>query len=237
MRLEALERSRSAFIANASHELRTPLTALGGYLELLTEGGLTDAERSEFLDTMGEQVQRLTKLATDLLDLSRLDAGRMTVISETVDLAVVGDLLGTEFGPRATSTGHQLEVTVTGMFANADEERVLQIGRILVENAIVHTAAGSTIRVTTEAAGAAARLVVTDDGAGIPPEARQQIFERFYRLDGTVASGSGLGLAIARELAELMGGQIEVESGAGSTRFALVLPVEVGDRGREPVLV
>jgi two-component system OmpR family sensor kinase len=186
---------------------------------------------------MREQVSRLTKLATDLLDLSRLDAGRMTVISETVDLAVVGELLGTEFGPRAASTRHELEVSVSGVFANADEERVLQIGRILIENAIVHTGPGSTIRLSTEADGRAARLVVTDDGAGIPSEARQQIFERFYRLDGTVASGSGLGLAIARELAELMGGRIEVESGRGATRFALVLPAEAGDRGREPAFV
>ena len=79
VRLDALDRARGEFIANASHELRTPLTALGGYLELLTEGGLTEAERSEFLETMGEQVQRLTKLATDLLDLSRLDAGGFMV--------------------------------------------------------------------------------------------------------------------------------------------------------------
>jgi signal transduction histidine kinase len=237
LRLASLERARAEFIANASHELRTPLFSLAGFLELV-EGEDLDAEtRAEFVSTMREQVSRLTKLATDLLDLSRLDAGRMTVISETVDLGVVGDLLGTEFGPRALSTGHQLDVAVTGVFANADEERVLQIGRILIENAIVHTAVGSTIRLSTEAAGSTARLVVTDDGAGIPSEARQQIFERFYRLDGTVASGSGLGLAIARELAELMGGRIEVESEAESTRFALVLPLEVGDRGREPALV
>ena len=85
-RLDALDRARSAFIANASHELRTPLTALGGYLELLTEGGLTEAERDEFLDTMGEQVQRLTKLATDLLDLSRLDAGGFTVAHDELEL-------------------------------------------------------------------------------------------------------------------------------------------------------
>ena len=111
---------------------------------------------------------------------------------------------------------------------------MFQIGRILIDNAIVHTAAGSRILVTTESDPRSARFVVTDDGAGIPPEARQQIFERFYRLDGTVASGSGLGLAIARELAELMGGGIEVDSMPGYTRFALVLRAEAGDRGREP---
>jgi signal transduction histidine kinase len=238
LRLASLDRARSEFIANASHELRTPLFSLGGFLELLQGEDLDAETREEFVGTMREQVSRLTKLATDLLDLSRLDAGRMSIVSETVDLTVVGELLGTEFGPRAVATGHELDVQVSGtLFANADEERVLQIGRILIENAIVHTAAGSTISVSTESENGTARLVVADDGAGIPDEARQQIFERFYRLDGTVASGSGLGLAIARELAELMGGRIELRSQPGATRFALELPAEAAERGREPALV
>jgi signal transduction histidine kinase len=238
LRLASLERARAEFIANASHELRTPLFSLGGFLELLQGEDLDAETRAEFVETMREQVSRLTKLATDLLDLSRLDAGRLTVVSEAVDLSTVGDLLGTEFGPRALSTRHGLEVSVPDpVLADGDEERVLQIGRILIENAIVHTAPGSTIRVSAETDGGMSRLVVTDDGAGIPPEAWQQIFERFYRLDGTVASGSGLGLAIARELAELMGGRIELDSERGSTSFALVLPAEAVDRGREPALV
>jgi signal transduction histidine kinase len=238
LRLATLERARAEFIANASHELRTPLFSLGGFLELLQGEDLDAETRAEFVATMREQVSRLTKLATDLLDLSRLDVGRLTVVSEAVDLATVGDLLAAEFGPRAISTRHGLEVSVPEtVLADGDEERVLQIGRILIDNAIVHTAAGSTIRLSAETDGGVARLVVTDDGAGIPFESWQQIFERFYRLDGTVASGSGLGLAIARELAELMGGRIELDSERGSTRFALVLPAEAADRGREPALV
>ena len=238
LRLASLDRARAEFIANASHELRTPLFSLGGFLELLQGEDLDAETRAEFVATMREQVSRLTKLATDLLDLSRLDAGRLTVITEVVDLSTVGELLTTEFGPRAAATRHELDVSLAEtVLATADEERVFQIGRILIDNAIVHTSPGSTIRVTTESDGYTARLVVTDNGGGIPPEARQTIFERFYRLDGTVASGSGLGLAIARELAELMGGRIEVESTPGSTRFALVLRAEAGDRGREPALV
>jgi len=238
LRLASLDRARAEFIANASHELRTPLFSLGGFLELLQGEDLDAETRAEFVATMREQVSRLTKLATDLLDLSRLDAGRLTVITEVVDLTTVGELLTTEFGPRAASTRHELDVSLSGtVLASADEERVFQIGRILIDNAIVHTGPGSRIRVTTEADARAARLVVTDNGAGIPAEARQQIFERFYRLDGTVASGSGLGLAIARELAELMGGSIEVDSMPGYTRFALVLRAEAGDRGREPAFV
>jgi signal transduction histidine kinase len=105
---------------------------------------------------------------------------------------------------------------------------VLQIGRILVDNAIVHTPAGTSIRLIVSGSGSRATLAVIDDGPGIPEDARQVVFERFYRLGGTVASGSGLGLAIARELAELMDGHVELESRPGWTRFTLVLPSEAG---------
>ena len=107
---------------------------------------------------------------------------------------------------------------------------MLQIGRILVENAIVHTPPGRRSTVEAAVAGGSATLAVTDDGPGIPEAAQEAVFERFYRLGGTVASGSGLGLAIARELAELMDGRIELESRPGFTRFALVLPADAGTR-------
>jgi two-component system, OmpR family, sensor kinase len=230
LRLASLDRARSEFIANASHELRTPLFSLAGFLELLGSEDDVDPEtREEFLTSMRGQVARLTKLATDLLDLSRLDAGRLTIENEGLDLAVLGDLLETEFGPRAAATGHLLELAVDGpVFASGDEGRVLQIGRNLIENAITHTPPGTAITVTARTEGHRAALSVADDGPGIPGDAREAVFDRFYRLGGTVASGSGLGLAIARELAELMGGDIELESRPGLTRFTLVLPSEAG---------
>ena len=122
------------------------------------------------------------------------------------------------------------------MPARGDEERVRQIGRILLENAIVHTPSGTTVTISAGTAGGRATLAVTDDGPGIPETAQTQVFERFYRLDGTVASGSGLGLAIARELAELMGGRIELVSLPGSTRFTLVLATDTATR-LEPLAV
>ena len=238
LRLASLERARGEFIANASHELRTPLFSLGGFLELLSGEELDGETRAEFLAAMREQVTRLTKLATDLLDLSRLDAGRLTVAMESVDLATIAELLATEFGPRAGSSGHALDVAANDpVWASADEERVLQIGRILVENALVHTRAGSVVEVAAGTAGSSATLTVSDNGPGIPPESREQVFERFYRLEGTVASGSGLGLAIARELAGLMGGRIEIEASGGWNRFVLVLRAEAGDRLPAPSLV
>jgi len=230
LRLSTLDRARGEFIANASHELRTPLFSLGGFLELLDDPEMDDSTREEFLAQMREQVARLTKLATDLLDLSRLDAGRLAVARETIDLAELADELAVEFGPRAAAAGHPLEtVDGTPIPARGDAERVLQVGRVLVENALIHTPAGTTVRLSAATEGGRAMLTVADDGPGIPAEAHRRIFERFSRLDGGRASGSGLGLAIARELAELMGGRVELDARDGWTRFAVVLTAEPDD--------
>jgi len=227
LRIASLDRARGAFIANASHELRTPIFSLGGYLELMDEPGLDADTRDEFLAQMRGQVARLGKLATDLLDLSRLDAGWLTVASEAVDLTGLANDLANEFAPRAAAVAHVLEVeTGPPAAARGDAARVLQIGRILVENALVHTPAGTTVRLATSTEGGRAVLSVGNDGPAIPPEAQSQVFERFFRLDGARASGSGLGLAIARELAEVMDGRLELESGPAATRFALVLHAE-----------
>ncbi|HEX9380743.1 MAG TPA: HAMP domain-containing sensor histidine kinase [Gaiellaceae bacterium] len=225
-RLAQLERARREFIANASHELRTPLFSLGGFLELLAEEDLDPRTQAEFLATMREQVERLTKLATDLLDLSRLDAGRLTVEREPVDLAALAEILAEEFRAVARSSGHELGVDppaeATGL---GDEERALQIGRILVENALVHTPPGTPVRLRTAVRDTSALLTVEDEGPGIPAEHAEQVFDRFYRLEGSIASGSGLGLAIARELAALMGGAVELHTSPGRTIFTLALPV------------
>jgi signal transduction histidine kinase len=224
VRLAHLDDARREFVANASHELRTPLFSLAGFLELLDDEELDEATRLEFLASMREQVDRLTKLAADLLDLSRLDAGRLAVESEPVDLAELAADLVEEFGPLAASSGHQLSLTTGPVSAEADELRVLQLGRILVENALMHTPPGTPVEVRAVKRDGNAVLEVEDAGGGIRPEQREQLFDRFFRLDGTRASGSGLGLAIARQLAELMNGSIELESEPGRTVFSLVLP-------------
>jgi signal transduction histidine kinase len=147
------------------------------------------------------------------------------VESDPVDLDALGRDLVDEFRPAATASEHGLEHEGEGTIALADELRVLQIGRILVENAIRHTPPDTPVRVRTLARGGNAVLEVEDAGEGIPPEREEQLFERFFRLDGTRASGSGLGLAIARQLAELMDGSVTVESVPGRTVFALMLPL------------
>jgi two-component system OmpR family sensor kinase len=224
-RLAQLEHARREFIANASHELRTPLFSLGGFLELMADEELDAKTQAEFTATMREQVARLTKLATELLDLSRLDAGRLTVERERLDLDALASVLAEEFRAVARSTGHQLSVRGIGpMEGVGDAERALQIGRILVENALVHTSPGTPVRLGTARRDGSALLTVEDEGPGIPADQALQVFDRFYRLEGAVASGSGLGLAIAKELAELMGGSVELDVSDGRTRFTLVLP-------------
>jgi signal transduction histidine kinase len=244
-RLAQLERARREFIANASHELRTPLFSLGGFLELMSDEELDSKTQAEFTATMREQVERLTKLATELLDLSRLDAGRLTVEHERLDLVALAAVLADEFRAVARSTGHELSVLSSGAAEGAgDEERALQIGRILVENALIHTPPGTRVRLETGLGDGSVLLTVEDEGPGIPAEHVGQVFERFYRLEGSVASGSGLGLAIAKELAELMGGSVELDMSRGRTRFTLVLPAfssaapfsRENERLREPSL-
>ena len=217
VRLEKLDRARREFIANASHELRTPLFSLGGFLELMADEELDEATRQEFLETMREQVERLAKLATDLLDLSRLDAGRMRVEHEPVDLGDVAQLVAEEFARRRRASGHRLEVVVDGRpIARADELRVLQVGRALVDNALVHTPPGTQVTLRAYADREHAYLEVEDDGPGVPAEHAPHVFDRFYRAEGGVASGSGLGLAIARELATVMDGDGRARVRAGT---------------------
>ena len=233
-RLATLDRARSEFIANASHELRTPIFSLGGFLELLSDGELDEAVRQDFLAEMRGQVERMTRLATDLLDLSRLDAGQLEVESVPVDLGAAARVVGDEFRALAEAGGHHLSGGDTGSgTALADEQRVQQIARILVENALRHTPPGTRVDVAAGEDAAAAFFAVHDTGPGIPAEDQEHLFERFYRAGGGKASGSGLGLAIASELAQRMGGRIELRSGPGETVFTLFLPRAPATLSRE----
>ena len=227
VQLAQLDNARKAFVANASHELRTPLFSLGGFLELLADEELDEETRRRFIETMQGQVQRLAKLSTDLLDLSRVDAGQLRVLHEPVDLGEVVRVLAGELEHLASTTGHSLETDVEpDVWCTGDENRVLQIGRALVTNAMVHTPAGTRVVIRARRRGARAELSVEDNGPGISAQHREAVFGRFYRVDGGMASGSGLGLAIAREIAKLMGGAVRLESDSAPTIFTLDLPGE-----------
>ena len=223
MRLERLDSARKEFIANASHELRTPIFSLGGFIELLDEEDPDPEARAEFVRTMREQIQRLTKLTTDLLDLSKLDADALQVRSEPVELGPAAATIAAEFGPAAEAHGSRLKIEVEDQVpAAGDPDRIAQIVRILIDNALAHTPEGTAITMTSKLQQGEPTLTVADDGPGIDVHEGDQVFERFYT--GDEVSGSGLGLAIARELARLMGGDIELNSHRGRTEFTLRLP-------------
>jgi two-component system OmpR family sensor kinase len=224
-RLAELDIARKVFIANASHELRTPIFSLGGFVELLEEEDPSPAEREEFVRTMRRQIERLTKLTTDLLDLSQLDAGAMVMSAGSVDLGELAREAAREFGPRAEAHGSRLQLRTAQrpVIALADRDRVRQIIRILLDNALTHTPEGTEVSVTANSSSRRrAELIVSDQGPGIPQRVQGRIFERFYTGDSS--GGSGLGLAIASELAQRMDGRITISSSRRFTAFTLELP-------------
>jgi two-component system, OmpR family, sensor kinase len=222
--LAELETARRRFIATASHELRTPIFSLGGFLELLEDEELDEETRAAFLRQLRVQVDRLGKLATDLLDLSRLEAGSLELRPERTDVGELAKAVAAEFTPALAAHESHLEVRLAGSSVQAlcDPERVAQIMRILLDNALSHTPAGTDVVVAASQDNGRARLAVTDFGPGIRRADLERIFEPFFTSDD--AQGSGLGLAIAHELAERMEGDLSAESSSGRTTFALELP-------------
>jgi two-component system OmpR family sensor kinase len=223
--LARLDRARKQFIASASHELRTPIFSLGGFLELLTDEDLDEETRRQFLDQLRGQVERMRKLATELLDLSRLEAGALELRPEPTDLGQLAREVAGEFTPAAQQhdSSVRLDLPKEPIELECDPERVAQVLRILLDNALVHTPAGTGVRVSAARRNGHVRLEVSDVGLGIKRQNMPHIFEPFF-TSNEEAQGAGLGLAIARELAERMQGRLTVRSVPGSTTFSLVLP-------------
>jgi signal transduction histidine kinase len=185
---------------------------------------LDDDTRRQFVATVREQVERLGKLATDLLDLSRLEAGSLELRLEPTDLGELTRAVTAEFTPALEKHDSTIDVRLGGerIEAVCDPERVAQVLRILIDNALTHTPSGTGVVVSAVRENGAVRLAVSDDGPGISDAAAQRVFEPFFTSDDE--QGSGLGLAIARELAERMDGSLDVDPAPGRTTFSLELP-------------
>ena len=222
LRLAQLDHARREFIANASHELRTPVFSLGGFLELLRDEELDEETRREFLVTMSEQVDRLAKLATELLDLSRADAGRLRVERVPVDLGRVAETVVDEFtalSVAASGRSRWPRTVARGCSATSSA-----CSRWHVRSSRTRSCTHRSER-TWRFARSQGRSKLRTTAPGSPPSITEHVFDRFYRVEGQRASGSGLGLAIARELAQAMGGTLELESEPGRTVFRLRLAV------------
>ena len=246
---EALRRqevARRSFVSTASHELRTPLTMLQGTMELLEEDlrdGRVDIEDAQLQVTNARrELRRLSTLAGELLDLSRLDAA-VQLRSEPVELGELARAVAAEFDLRAHELNVELRVLppAEGCWGRGDPDAVARVVRILLDNALRYGPHGQVITVTTTCREGSAGVSVTDHGPGIPAEEREHVFERFHR--GRAAgpeSGFGLGLAIGRELAERMGGRLELaDREPPGACFVLTLstaePEDPGRPRREPV--
>ncbi|MBI4600434.1 MAG: PAS domain-containing protein [Planctomycetes bacterium] len=221
-----LESVRRDFVANVSHELKTPLTSIRAYLETLLEGGaLSDAEHNvRFLTKIEAHVHRLSTLITDLLSLSRIEAGDAFNQRLRCNLNELVMASYQRLGPSAEQKNLALRIQLAEepLHAVGDTEAFNQIFDNLIDNAIKYTEPGGSVDVTVKREEKRVRVDVADTGVGIPAEDLPRIFERFYRVDKARSrelGGTGLGLSIVKHLVQALDAEIHVESkvGAGST--------------------
>jgi PAS domain S-box-containing protein len=227
---KAIERLKDEFIATVSHELRTPLTAIRGHLELVLDGdaGAVTPLQRDFLGVAAQNADRLRSLIDDLLDVEKIEAGKMRIREEPLDLAAVLGEVAATFRLEAERKGLVFRGAIADrLMVVGDRDRLIQVFANLVSNAIKYTARGE-VGIQAQRREGQVAVTVHDTGAGISPEDRAQLFTKFFRSQDSVvrdAGGTGLGLVIARAIVERHGGRIEVESekGAGS-RFTVWLP-------------
>jgi two-component system phosphate regulon sensor histidine kinase PhoR len=242
--LRRLENVRKDFVANVSHELRTPLTSIKGYVEALLDGGKEDPETTaRFLDIILKQSDRLNLILEDLLELSKIESGRVSFKQEPTDLRAVIERTLSMMQPIADKKGHRLVSSIGRELPliTGDGERLVQVLTNLLDNAVKYTPEHGTITVSARLSpdthseppsGQTVELAVSDTGIGIPPQDRPRVFERFYRVDKARSrelGGTGLGLAIVKHIVEGHGGQVWVEGNTPQgSRFVVRLPVGAG---------
>ena len=225
---------REAFLSVAAHELKTPLTSLLGFLDLLerrvTPGTVIGEREQRRITVATQQAHRLSKMVSSLLDLSRLQIGQLSIERAQVNLGELVRRIGEE-QELTFAHSHQLEIAIQGelIYVIGDDLRLEQVVQNLLQNAVKYSPNGGLIRLLLDIHSPNARLRVEDRGLGIPREALGQIFGRFYRAQNTASyqvSGIGVGLYVVKQIVELHGGHVEVESveGEGST-FTVLLPL------------
>ena len=240
--LRRQETARRSFVSTASHELRTPLTMLQGTMELLEEDlrdGAVDIEDAQLQVTNARrELRRLSALAGELLDLSRLDAA-VQLRSEPIELGELTRAVAAEFHLRAHERDVELDAVQPedGCWARGDPDAVARVVRILLDNALRYGPPGEPVTLSTTCGDGRAAILVCDRGPGIPLEEREHIFERFHRgRDSGAESGFGLGLAIGRELAERMGGTLRLaDAEPPGACFVLTLATAEHESGGRPV--
>lgn len=233
--LKQLDDLKSRFVSVAAHELRTPITSISGYLEVLLDEEISPLtpEQREYLEIVQSSAGRMLDIANNLLDVTRIEAGRIELVLQPSDLVALIQTVVNEIRPQLAGQAKQLTLIAAPDLPPAlcDETRTMQIVNNLLSNAAKYTPRGSHITITVTLAEAAGflQLAVADDGIGIPPADQGKLFSRFFRAGNVAAieaSGAGLGLYITRSLVELHGGRIwfESELNQGST-FYVTFPI------------
>jgi signal transduction histidine kinase len=210
--LDEADRQRRELIANVSHELRTPIAAMRARLENLADG--VEALDVAAVGAMVKGTERLGKLVDQLLELSQFESGAIRIDRQSFAVAEVIEDAVAEVCPVSTAVRIVTEAA-SGLAGAGDQNRIHEVLTNLLSNAVRHSPAGGTVRVRGEQVPGGVRIEVSDEGAGIPPEHLERIFDRFYRVDparGSGAGGAGLGLAIARSIVELHSGTIRAEA-------------------------
>ncbi len=232
--IERLNRLKDEFLASMSHELRTPLNAIIGFSTLLVQekaGSLNDRQKS-FAGEIGQAANHLLNVINDLLDVSKIEAGRLELHQEAFNLGEGLSEVLAVIQPLARAKGIQIhaEDAGAGLPVYADRVRFKQVLYNLLSNAIKFTRKEGRVSVAARSSGSEIEIEVSDNGAGIPREEQERIFERFYQVAGSgFHEGTGLGLAIAKSLVERHGGRIRVESAPGrGSRFSFTLPSGIG---------
>ncbi len=234
-RLKELDKMKSDFVSNVSHELRTPLTAIKGSVDNMLDGltGLLNEKQSRYLTRIKSNADRLTRLINDILDLSRIEAGKIDLQAAVLPLVALAKEVAEGLRPVAVDKLISLEVASPDarVTAWADRDKVIQVLMNLIGNAVKFTPTNGKVSVTVERNGDEwVQTSVADTGPGIPLEEANKIFDKFYQIAQAgkqKARGTGLGLAISKALVEMHGGRIWVESevGSGST-FSFTLPAQ-----------
>ena len=226
--LQSLDHAKTRFFANVSHELRTPLTLTIGPLEDLRARADGDPQVERWLDIALRNSRRLLRLVNQILDVAKLDAGAMQLAPRQLDLAPFSRGVVSAFASVADRKGIRLTIdapeSLQGTF---DGDAVEKILTNLLSNAIKFTPSGGVVQVALAAQDTGARIIVSDTGPGIPPDQINRVFERFYQVDESTTRtqpGTGIGLSLVKELAELHGGSIAVESARGETTFTAIVP-------------
>jgi two-component system phosphate regulon sensor histidine kinase PhoR len=231
-RLKQLERTREEFVANVSHELRTPLSLIKGYVETLLEGARNNPEVAErFLRIIERNTQRLDLLIQDLLTISALESGRIKMNLQSVELRPLADKVFTDLKERAEEKEVKLANQLDDLIALADAHRLEQVFANLVDNAIKYGRTQGTVTISGKKnEDGQIEVCVRDDGPGIPAEALDRVFERFYRVDKARSreqGGTGLGLSIVKHLVQNLGGEVWAKSDLGKgASFFFTLPEE-----------